>query len=125
MTNSKRFKKRAVDIWKHLQKVNQLIYRELQKNFYDKGITTAQFDLLVALKKHKSLPMRKISELLSVTGGNVTGLIDRLEKKGLVERERSESGKIRDYCSSNVNANSGCISGELFSSHKAVYFVDY
>lgn len=93
MTTSQEYKENAVEAWHLLQKVHQLIYRELQRNFYDKGITTAQFEVLMELKKHRELPMWKIGDLLSVTGGNVTGLIDRLEKKGLVERERSEKDR--------------------------------
>ncbi|MCE1247776.1 MAG: MarR family transcriptional regulator [Firmicutes bacterium] len=86
-------KEDAVEAWHLLQKVHQIIYKELQRNFYDKGITTAQFEVLLELKKHRELPMWKIGDLLSVTGGNVTGLIDRLEKKGLVARERSEKDR--------------------------------
>lgn len=86
-------RKTAVEIWKNMQKVNQIIYRQLQKNFYSKGITAVQFELLMLLKEHKVLPMKKISKYLAVTGGNVTGLVDRLEKKGLVQRERSEKDR--------------------------------
>lgn len=83
----------AVEAWHRLQRVYQLIYRELQKRFADKGITTAQFEVLMELMKYRELPMCRIGDLLSVTGGNVTGLIDRLEKKGLVERTRSEKDR--------------------------------
>ncbi|MCD4782205.1 MAG: MarR family transcriptional regulator [Candidatus Eremiobacteraeota bacterium] len=86
-------KSEAVEAWQLLQKVYQTIYRELQKDFYDKGITTAQFEVLMELTKHRELPMWKIGNLLSVTGGNVTGLIDRLEKKGLVVRKRSDKDR--------------------------------
>lgn len=86
-------KRDAVEAWQLLQKVHQVIYRELQKDFTNKGLTTAQFEVLMKLMQHRKLPMWKIGSLLSVTGGNVTGLIDRLEKKGLVIRERSEKDR--------------------------------
>lgn len=87
------FKKDAVEAWQLLQKVHQVIYRELQKDFTHKGLTTAQFEVLMKLIQYRKLPMWKIGSLLSVTGENVTGLIDRLEKKGLVARERSEKDR--------------------------------
>jgi len=86
-------KSEAVEAWQLLQKVYQTIYRGLQKDFYNKGITTAQFEVLMELTRHRELPMWKIGDLLSVTGGNVTGLIDRLEKKGLVIRKRSDKDR--------------------------------
>ncbi|MFP4497487.1 MAG: MarR family winged helix-turn-helix transcriptional regulator [Vulcanimicrobiota bacterium] len=84
---------KALELWNKLQKVHQEIYRDIQKNFQDKGITASQFEVLIELSKHKQLPMWKISDLLAVTGGNVTGLIDRLENKGFVVRIRSEKDR--------------------------------
>lgn len=86
-------KKQAINSWTLLQKVHQVIHRELQKNFFDKGITPAQFEVLLELNRFKVLPMCRISELMAVTGGNITGLIDRLEKKDLVVRERSDKDR--------------------------------
>ncbi len=91
--NKNLYKDRSVTIWRRLQKVNQIIQRRLQRDFCEKGITTAQFELLAALRKHKALSMKRISEILTVTGGNVTGLIDRLEKKGLAKRQRSKKDR--------------------------------
>ena len=86
-------KEKAIEAWNLLQKVNQIIHRVLQKKFYSQGITPSQFEVLAELRKHEELPMWKISKSLAVTGGNVTGLIDRMEKKGLVARERSEKDR--------------------------------
>lgn len=83
----------AADTWNKIQRVHQIIQRKLQKNFYNKDITAAQFEVLMELIKHRELPMWRIGDLLSVTGGNVTGLIDRLEKKGYVERTRSKNDR--------------------------------
>ena len=46
-----------------------------------------RFDLMAQLDRHQSgLKMRELSRRLMVTGGNVTGLTDRLVAEGLVER---------------------------------------
>ncbi|MFI9718433.1 MarR family winged helix-turn-helix transcriptional regulator [Streptomyces sp. NPDC052396] len=49
------------------------------------SLTGAQARLL-ALLSRESLPMRKIAERLKCEPSNVTGIVDRLESRGLVER---------------------------------------
>ena len=49
--------------------------------------TLPRFDLMAQLDRHpEGLKMRELSRLLMVTGGNVTGLADRLAEEGLIER---------------------------------------
>jgi DNA-binding MarR family transcriptional regulator len=49
--------------------------------------TLPRFDLLAQLERHRGgLKMNELSRLLMVTGGNVTAIVDQLEKEGLVER---------------------------------------
>jgi len=51
------------------------------------GTTLPRFDLMAQLERHpEGLKMNELSRLLMVTGGNVTGVVDQLEKEGLVER---------------------------------------
>jgi DNA-binding MarR family transcriptional regulator len=49
------------------------------------ALTGAQARLL-ALLHHQSLPMREIARRLKCEPSNVTGIVDRLESRGLVER---------------------------------------
>lgn len=52
------------------------------------GMTLARFDYLAQLHRHpEGLRMNVLSRNLMVTGGNVTGLTDELEKAGFVARE--------------------------------------
>jgi DNA-binding MarR family transcriptional regulator len=49
--------------------------------------TLPRFDLMAQLERHpEGLRMNELSRLLMVTGGNVTAIVDQLEKEGLVER---------------------------------------
>jgi len=49
--------------------------------------TLPRFDLMAQLERHpEGLKMNALSRLLMVTGGNVTAIVDQLEKEGLVER---------------------------------------
>jgi DNA-binding MarR family transcriptional regulator len=52
--------------------------------------TLPRFDLMAQLDRHpKGLKMRDLSRRLMVTGGNVTGLTDKLVQEGLVERREN------------------------------------
>lgn len=63
------------------------IRRRLRAGF---GISLARFDYLAQLhRRPDGLRMRDLSRSLMVTGGNVTGLTDELERDGLVVRESS------------------------------------
>jgi DNA-binding MarR family transcriptional regulator len=63
------------------------IRRRLRERF---GISLARFDYMAQLFRYKDgLKMRALSRYLMVSGGNVTGLTDELERDGLVVRESS------------------------------------
>ena len=51
-------------------------------------ISMTHFHLLSMLERHGSITMSRIAELLDVSVSNATGLIDRIEERGLVERAR-------------------------------------
>ena len=64
--------------------IETLVRRRLRERF---GISLARFDYLAQLHRHADgLTMRVLSRLLMVTGGNVTGLTQELEREGLVQR---------------------------------------
>ena len=52
------------------------------------GISMTHLHILWVLEHHGELPMSRLAELLDVSLSNATGLIDRMEERGLVERHR-------------------------------------
>lgn len=51
------------------------------------GITLPRFDLMAQLERHpQGLRMGELSKRMMVTGGNITGITDQLEREQLVER---------------------------------------
>jgi len=52
------------------------------------GISMAQLHILYTLQRTGEMPMSRLAELLNVSLSNATGLIDRIEERGLVERTR-------------------------------------
>ena len=51
------------------------------------GISMTQLHVLHLLEHHGELTMSRLAELLDVSLSNATGLIDRMEERGLVERD--------------------------------------
>jgi len=50
------------------------------------GLTSAQCHVLRVLRPETTMPMRSLAEQLGCDASNVTGIVDRLEARGLVER---------------------------------------
>jgi DNA-binding MarR family transcriptional regulator len=57
------------------------------------GITPPQFEVLISLWTEDGLVLSELSKRLSRDGPTITGIIDRMEKKGLVRRERSTTDR--------------------------------
>src|SRR5437868_10100069 len=79
---------RALRIWLRLLTCTQMIERVVRSRLRSRYRTTLpRFDLMAQLERHpEGLKMNELSRLLMVTGGNVTAIVDQLEKEGLVER---------------------------------------
>jgi DNA-binding MarR family transcriptional regulator len=52
------------------------------------GISMTHLHILWVLEHHGDLTMSRLAEMLDVSLSNATGLIDRMEERGLVERVR-------------------------------------
>jgi DNA-binding MarR family transcriptional regulator len=52
------------------------------------GVSMTHMHVLWMLQHHGDLPMSRMAELLDVSFSNATGIVDRMEEKGLVERVR-------------------------------------
>ena len=78
----------ALRLWLRLLTCTQLIEKQVRHQLRTEFDTTLpRFDLMAQLERHpEGLKMRELSRLLMVTGGNVTGLADRLADEGLIER---------------------------------------
>ena len=52
------------------------------------GISMAQLHIMYTLQRSGEMPMSRLAEVLQVSLSNATGLIDRIEERGFVERTR-------------------------------------
>ncbi len=75
--------------------IEQHLRTLLRQNF---SITLPQFDVLSELERAGDpLTMSQLSKELMVSNGNVTGVIDRLEKSGFAKRVRAEHDRRVQY----------------------------
>ncbi|KAF1070583.1 MULTISPECIES: MarR family winged helix-turn-helix transcriptional regulator [unclassified Variovorax] len=81
----------ALKLWLRMLASTTQIEAEIRRRLRERfGISLARFDYMAQLYRHKEgLKMRVLSRYLMVTGGNVTGLTDELEREGVVARAPS------------------------------------
>ena len=57
------------------------------------GLTHAQFDIIATLGNTSGMTYKELGDKTLITKGTMTGVIERLESKGLVARTRSSDDK--------------------------------
>lgn len=57
------------------------------------GLTPPQFDIIATLGNTKGMSCKELGERTLITKGTLTGVLDRLEAKGLVQRTVSASDR--------------------------------
>ncbi len=85
----------ALRLWLRLLSCTVRIENHVRSRLrQDFATTLPRFDLMAQLEKNPSgLRMKEISKRLMVSGGNVTGITDQLEKEGLVVRTPDASDR--------------------------------
>jgi DNA-binding MarR family transcriptional regulator len=59
------------------------------KTWHRHALSLVHLNVLTALEAEGPLPMRRLAEAMDVSDASATGIIDRMEKRGLVERRHS------------------------------------
>jgi DNA-binding MarR family transcriptional regulator len=68
--------------------LSQLMTRRLQERLEPLGLTPFHWVVLCCLWEENGLPTSSIGEKLQQVGGTLTGVLDRMEERGLIRRER-------------------------------------
>ena len=88
-------------------RIEDTIRQRLREQF---GITLPRFDLMAQLEREpQGLSMSELSRRMMVTGGNVTAIVDQLEKEQLVQRQMQASDR-RSYTVSLTDAGRSAFS---------------
>jgi len=81
----------GVSVWIRLMKAYNLVLRRARGSLRG-GLTLPQFDVLAQLSRSpQGMTPTGLSRSLLVTAGNLTGIVDRLERERLVIREAHAS----------------------------------
>ena len=71
---------------RRLIQASELYTKELNKKYH---VSSAQLNCILTLYEYGPLPPSKIANHMMVKSSTVTGVVDRLEKKGLAKRMRT------------------------------------
>src|SRR5512147_1833993 len=52
------------------------------------GVSMAQVHIMYTIQRHGEMTMSQLADVLNVSDSNATGLVDRMEERGLVVRDR-------------------------------------
>ena len=107
----------ALRSWIVLARAYHTIARAVSRDATRFGLTIGQFAVLDALYHRGPLPLGRIGSLLLVTAGNVTYVVDQLEKRGLVRRERRHDDRRVVYAA--LTQKGRALIDEIFPSHAA------
>jgi DNA-binding MarR family transcriptional regulator len=82
------FARYTTSLWVRFLRFNLLSNKRLQDDLERLALTPPQFYVLATIGYAGGLAFGEIGEKMMVTVSNLTGIVDRLEEKGLVARER-------------------------------------
>jgi len=87
---------RAVRVWFRLIRLEARLGAAVSERLREINLSVPQCDVLTTLTEEEGVSQQALAKRLYVTKGNISGLLDRLESAGLVER-RSTAADRRQY----------------------------
>ena len=77
-----------LELWQSVRTIYRTVLNRLNARLRKERITFSQYSVLLALSRNGPMQMNRLGEHMLVAPANVTGLIDRMGKKGYVRRRR-------------------------------------
>jgi len=111
----------ALRTWIVLARAYHTIVRAVSREVSSHRLTLGQFAVMEALYHKGALPLGRVGSLLLVTAGNITYVVDQLERRGLVRRERRHGDRRVVYAA--LTAKGHALIDEIFPEH-ARYVAD-
>lgn len=84
---------KALHLFEVIFRVNEKFRRTQLEILTELKLTIPQFGMLEILNRLGSIHLKRISELMMVTGANITCVADNLEKEGLIKRVHSKEDR--------------------------------
>lgn len=86
----------SIRVWFRLIRLEARMQAAIAERLRHIGISIPQCDVLTTLSEREGVNQQQLAERLYVTKGNISGLLDRLEDAGFVERRAATSDR-RQY----------------------------
>ena len=86
----------AVRVWFRMMRVEARLGAAVAERLREIALSVPQCDVLTTLTEEEGVSQQALARRLYVTKGNISGLLDRLESAGLVERRSTEADR-RQY----------------------------
>ncbi len=84
---------RALNAYVKLMRASESVSARTQRHLSDAGLTVSQFGVLEALYHLGPLSQAELAKKILKSSGNITMVIDNLEKRDLVKRERRQEDR--------------------------------
>jgi MarR family transcriptional regulator, organic hydroperoxide resistance regulator len=82
-----------------LRRASLAMRKAVDEELHAHGLTGAQFEVLRQLWEHDRLELRTLQERLGITSPTLTGIVDGMVGRGLVQREVSlEDARVKQLC---------------------------
>ncbi len=79
----------SVQAYVKLIRAAEALHVKVSRGLVAEGLTASQFSAMKVLRLYGMLPQRDIAKYLLQSGGNITLVVDNLEREGLAKRIRS------------------------------------
>lgn len=110
-------REQALKLWVTLSRAQQAIAAHLQRDVARHDLTLMEFGILEVLYHKGPLLLGEVQRRILVSSGGVTYLVDRLEKKGLVERQVCTHDRRARYAA--LTASGEALIERIFPEHAA------
>ncbi|MDK2946085.1 MarR family winged helix-turn-helix transcriptional regulator [Geotoga petraea] len=84
---------KALEIVKNLKGIMDLFRKAVKNEVKDKNLTSSQVMVIAILSHRKEMKTSELSKELGLSNSTVSGIVDRLEEKKLIERIRSKEDR--------------------------------
>ena len=97
--------KKVLEISRLIGEITNLMRQNRIKSFENIGITAPQSLVVAMLSRSEKMKLGDLSNKMNLSNSTVSGIVDRLEKRGIVERIRSEEDRRVTYIAATQSFN--------------------
>jgi MarR family transcriptional regulator, 2-MHQ and catechol-resistance regulon repressor len=107
----------ALKLWVVLSRAQAAIAAHAEADVERHGLSIAEFGILEALYHRGPMLLGEVQRRILVSSGGITFLVDRLVKKGLVERQTCETDRRARYAA--LTSAGEALIARIFPAHAA------